>query len=472
MKRALISLVALFIAASAFAGAKLTVRNLDPESFGLNDPTPAEPVGGNNGTTVGQQRLIALEYAADIWGTLIDSNVEILIDVRMRSLSCDATTGVLAQNGPKNVLMNFDNAPAQDVWYPVALANKFARRDLTPTASDMAGEFNLDLDNPVCLGDVRWYYGLDGNHGTNIDLVTVALHEFAHGLGVSGSYSSVTGALYQGKPNVFEVHTFDTLTGLRWDQMTDAERKQSATNDQNLVWDGPASRRAATRFLGPTPFIRVSSPAPVAKTYKIGTASFGGPITVAGLAGNIVAALDEADETGPRTTDGCTAFTNTAAVIGHIALVDRGTCSFVIKARSAQDAGAIALIIVDNVIAGSPPELGGDDGSITIPVISMTKTAGDALRAALEDGASALIGADPAQLAGLDSSGFVKLYAPSMLAGGSSVHHWDRSARPNLLMEPNISSDLTHGVDITLDQLVDLGWTESISGRRTLRRLK
>jgi hypothetical protein len=38
-------------------------------------------------------------------------------------------------------------------------------------------------------------------------------------------------------------------------------------------------------------------------------------------------------------------------------------------------------------------------------------------------------------------------------------------------MEPNISGDLTHGVDITLDQLVEMGWTEpQAEGRRKLRR--
>jgi hypothetical protein len=472
MTRAITFLVTCFVAVNAFAGAKLTIRNLDPENAGLNDPKGVEPVGGNKGTTLGQQRVIALQYAADIWGTLIDSNVEILVDVSMRALPCGATTGVLAQNGPKNLLMNFDNAPQQDVWYPVALANKFAGRNLTPGVSDMAGEFNLDLDNAVCLGEVGWYYGLDGNHGSNIDMVTVALHELAHGLGVSGSYDSRTGTLFQGKPNVFELHALDTTTGRRWDQMTDAQRLASSTNDQNLVWDGPASRRAATRVLGPTPFLRISAPAPVAKTYTIGSANFGGAVTVAGLAGNVVAAMDEANEAGPSTTDGCTAFTNAAAVIGRIALVDRGICRFVIKAKWAQNAGAIALIVVDNVTSSSPPAMGGDDRSITIPVISVTKAEGDAIRAALPEGVFALIGADPATLAGADPNGFVKLYAPSSFVGGSSIYHWDSSARPNLLMEPNISSDLTHGVDITIDQLVDLGWTESTTGRRTLRRSK
>jgi hypothetical protein len=36
---------------------------------------------------------------------------------------------------------------------------------------------------------------------------------------------------------------------------------------------------------------------------------------------------------------------NGAQIAGHIALIDRGTCTFVDKAKRAQDAGAIAVII-------------------------------------------------------------------------------------------------------------------------------
>jgi hypothetical protein len=453
------------IAASAFANAKLTVRSLDAPNVGLNDSTPTDPVGGNNGRTLGEQRMIALQFAADMWGNLIDSNVEILIDARFQSLTpCDSSSGVLAQAGPVQWLTNFDNAPKQDIWYPIALANKFAKRDLSPDSADIAASFNLDVDNSTCLGNTNWYYGLDDKHGANIDMVTVALHEFAHGLGVAGTYNSRTGALLQGKPNIFEFHTLDDTAGLRWDQMTDAQRMTSQTNDQNLVWDGAESRSRALALLGPTAFLRTNG-----TNLNVGRANFGSPITIAGFTGSVVAAVDDANDAGPSTTDGCTAFTNPASVVGRIALIDRGTCPFVVKARNAQNAGAIGAIIVDNVVAGSPNALGGSDPSINIVVVSLTKNDGDAMRAQLPSGLSVLIGADPLRLSGADGSGFVKLYAPSTFSGGSSVHHWDPSASPNLLMEPSINSDLTHGVDITVDQLVDMGWTEPNTGRRRLR---
>ena len=46
---------------------------------------------------------------------------------------------------------------------------------------------------------------------------------------------------------------------------------------------------------------------------------------------------------GPATNDGCSAFTNAAAVAGKIALIERGTCGFALKARNATDAGAAGL---------------------------------------------------------------------------------------------------------------------------------
>jgi hypothetical protein len=78
-------------------------------------------------------------------------------------------------------------------------------------------------------------------------------------------------------------------------------------------------------------------------------------------------------------------------------------------------------------------------------------------------------------MAGESGAGYLRLYAPCTLASGSSVFHWDVTASPNLLMEPAINGDLSHGVDLTLNQLIDMGWTRSAdsgppSGRRTLKR--
>ena len=51
----LVALLAGLLAAPSHAG--ITIVNMDGAGEGFNDPTPAAPVGGNPGTTIGQQRL-------------------------------------------------------------------------------------------------------------------------------------------------------------------------------------------------------------------------------------------------------------------------------------------------------------------------------------------------------------------------------------------------------------------------------
>jgi hypothetical protein len=48
-------------------GATIVIVNGNAAGVGFNDPTPVAPVGGNPGTTLGQQRLNAFEYAASLW---------------------------------------------------------------------------------------------------------------------------------------------------------------------------------------------------------------------------------------------------------------------------------------------------------------------------------------------------------------------------------------------------------------------
>jgi hypothetical protein len=226
--------------------------------------------------------------------------------------------------------------------------------------------------------------------------------------------------------------------------------------------------------------LRVNAPDSIAKSYPVGTATFGSRMTIAGVSGSIAAVEDVAEpedgETAAGTTrDGCSSFLNASAVIGRIALIDRGRCFFVTKAQNAKAAGAIGVIIADNRSAPTPPGMAGTDPTLDIPVISVTQIDGAAIRAQLGSGVNATIGSDTTKpLAGTDANGRVKLYAPSELTVGSSVFHWDITADPNALMEPFINDDLSpNGVDITFEQLIDVGWTAPAkipSGRRILRR--
>lgn len=469
MSRALV-LSSLLLASSAFAGTgRIVIINSDAPGIGFNDPTPVQPIGGNPGTTRGQQRLNVFEKAAERWRSVLDTNVDIRVRASFAPLQCTATRSVLGQASTAWE-SNFQGAPEQNLWYPAALANKFAGRDLSPSQDDMFIQFNAAVDGPECLGESSWYYGYDGNEGDDSELYSVVLHEIAHGLGMSGrGLSEFTGS----RPSVFDKHTLDLSTGLRWDQMTPQQRSASSTNTGNVVWAGENVRAKSAAFLSARPTLTVTEPSAVARDYSIGTAAFGADPARTALSGSIVAALDEANEAGPLTTDGCSAYTNADALRGNIVMVDRGTCTFVEKARRAQAAGATGLVVVNNrVETCMPASMGGNADDITIPVISIGSADGMGVRNELAKSAvSAMLRIDPTRRAGGSSQGYVHLYAPCSVEFGSSIYHWDELASPNLLMEPFINRDLTDSVDLSAYQLMDIGWTAPPrTGRPFLKR--
>ncbi len=86
--------------------------------------------------------------------------------------------------------------------------------------------------------------------------------------------------------------------------------------------------------------------------------------------------------------DGCEDITNTGAVSGQVVLIDRGFCTFKTKVRNAQTAGAVGVIIANNVSSGVAGM--ADDSNITdvitIPVLMVTQTDGVALKTQLQSG--------------------------------------------------------------------------------------
>jgi hypothetical protein len=290
-------------AQTASAAATITIVNGDGVGVGFNDPTPATPVGGNTGTTVGQQRLIAFQYAASIWDDLIDSPVEIRVKASFEALECSSNSATLGAASPAQAIADFSGAPQAHTWYAVALANKIAGTDLIPLSDDITVTLNVNLGQAGCLDGSFWYYGLDNQSGQQINLVTVLLHEFAHGLGFITLVDESTGQEFMGSPDVFEGHILDTSTSRHWTDMTDSQRLVSGVNTGNLVWDGEDVQSALPGTLAGTPYLDVLAPSTIAGNLAIGSAAFGAPLTDSVVSGVLVAALDPSDAAGTSTTD-------------------------------------------------------------------------------------------------------------------------------------------------------------------------
>jgi len=455
-------------AAPARAAATIVIVNQNEPGVGFNDPTPVAPIGGNTGTTLGQQRLNAFRRAADIWGATLTSSVPIRIGASFMPLACTATSAVLGSAGANEIWNDFPNAPRAKTWYPGALASKLAGKDISsPGEPHIIAHFNARLGLfPDCLPGAGFYLGLDDNFGEQIDLVTVLLHEFAHGLGFQTFTNHETGAEIQGMPSIWDYYLLDNRTGKLWVDMTDAERAASAVAWRALSWNGPNVTAAVPQALAPVSNLGVGGPAAgtAAGNYAVGDAAFGPPLSTQPVAGQLMPVVDQPAGTGLA----CEPLdaSNRLAVRGNIALVDRGTCDFVTKARNVQAAGALGMVMADNQ-PGDVAGMSGNDPAITIPSVRITQADGVRLKEALQrrsgtqSGIVASLGLDTARLAGTDNAGRVLMYTPTTYSPGSTVSHYTTEAKPNRLMEPAINTDLTHDVtprDLTYPLLRDIGW--------------
>lgn len=119
----------------------------------------------------------AFQYAVAIWESELTSSVPIRIHADWRQLA----SGVLGQAVWGTAYANFGGEQHMNVYYPVALAEKISGKELNPSDEpDIIASFN---------STVAWYLGTDGETPTGkMDLVTIVLHEIAHGLGFTDTY--------------------------------------------------------------------------------------------------------------------------------------------------------------------------------------------------------------------------------------------------------------------------------------------
>lgn len=452
--------LALALCAGPALATTITVQNNDGGGEGFNDPgAPNAGAGCQVGDTLGACRLRVFQTAADQWETLLDSAVTITVRAQMDPQTCSGTSAVLGSAGALSSHANFTNAPRANIAYPQALANSWAGSDLNAATPDINATFNVDIDLGTCLnGTVGWWYNTDPNVAVpsdRIPLLPVVFHEVGHGLGFSSGTNPSTGGFLTTQPPIWATYLYDTETGKYWSAMTNAERSASAINDPDLVWAGKRVNKMQAKYLGPPAKLTVNTPAGIAGLYDAQPAEFGPQVAVTTVTNDVVLANDGVG----TTSDGCeTPFVNAAAIAGKIALIDRGTCTFPVKVKNAQTAGAIGVIVGNNVAAGLPG-MGGSDPTITIPSIGVTQAAANSIKANLPaPGVNATLGVQVgAALAGTQQ-GCVRMFAPNPVQSGSSVSHFHSDAYPNLLMEPALNRSIFNKVDLTLYLFRDIDW--------------
>ncbi len=179
----------------------------------------AEIIVTYNGFTSDARK--AFQQAVDIWETLIESPVPIYMEANWEDLG-ETTLGSCFSNG--YYLGLFVGAKFPFAYYPIAVYEKMAKTDVNPPGEpDLIANFS---------STASWYYGSDGQTPAGKhDLVSVVMHEIAHGIGFIGSMgllNSNTGAY--GFENGFVIAYDEYIEDLEGDALVDTSKYDNPSN--------------------------------------------------------------------------------------------------------------------------------------------------------------------------------------------------------------------------------------------------
>ena len=177
------------------------------------------------------------------------------------------------------------------------------------------------------------------------------------------------------------------LGGSGGDPVNAEAQDGSGTDNANFATPGDGSAPRMQMYLwsgvAPDAFVTVNS-----VDYGANASAFGSAVTLTGVTGALAA---YSDGVAPS-RDGCEA--STTLLTGKVALIDRGTCDFTVKVLNAQKAGAVAVIIVNNIVGGGAFGPGGSSGRVKIPSAMVSYEDGSSLTGLI--GASGRLRKNPA----------------------------------------------------------------------------
>jgi hypothetical protein len=171
---------------------------------------------------------IQMQAAVDVWAENFESKVPIHIEATWGRSS---SYSILGSARPGNYFANFAGAPDPSLWYPSALANALAGKDLDGDTPEMIITVNSLAD---------WYRGGGvGPSKTEYDLQSVMLHEMAHGLGFlsNSNYDEFFGYGSIDQPTPFDAYV-QTGDGRRLSDLPSPSLELGEALTSKLVWSG------------------------------------------------------------------------------------------------------------------------------------------------------------------------------------------------------------------------------------------
>jgi hypothetical protein len=261
-----------------------------------NDSTPRQPVPGNEGTTLGQQRRLALQETVRLIAEELRPAVGARIRACWQDLGGSANSLTLAQAGPSGYwLTEFGEGltgqflPERHTVYSRAAAVKLAGTDFCRLAGGNCGShdltitFNTRVEDSDTLNGWGFTYGTTRQNLSQIDFVAVAMHEVVHGLGFvglvrrTGPSESAPEALigdrlfpWDDAFTRYVRHTpFDGPdTGIPFFEVPREEREAVLTSINQLRFAGPASIASTSNpynfMSGISRMVRLHAPASIA----------------------------------------------------------------------------------------------------------------------------------------------------------------------------------------------------------------
>ncbi|MCY7355941.1 MAG: zinc-dependent metalloprotease, partial [Rudanella sp.] len=201
----------------------------------------------------------AFQFAVDIWSSIIKSPIPINLRANWINLGSPSRSRVtLGSASPGDYYRLYGPTQKADAFYAIALAEKIGRKNLNGTSSDINANFNNQVD---------WYLGIDGKPGpTQLDFVTVVLHEIGHGLGfVSGRSVGNNNTASVLPPLIFDAFV-ENATGQKTINAALFPDNSAALYNQyvgdNLFFNGPVLQRKTgqkARLYAPSTFQAGSS---------------------------------------------------------------------------------------------------------------------------------------------------------------------------------------------------------------------
>ncbi len=175
-----------------------------------------------------------VQASIDVWSANFKSSVPISVDA---SWGRSSSWGVLGSARPGSFFSAFSGAPDPSLWYPSALANALAGRD-------------LDKKNPEIIIQVNsaafWNSRGDGlPSGSEYDLQSVFLHELGHGLGFlsNDAYDPFFGLGSLDQPTPFDAY-LQTSDGRRLADLPTPSKELGIALTTSLVWNGALGIKA------------------------------------------------------------------------------------------------------------------------------------------------------------------------------------------------------------------------------------